>query len=71
LVLILIKIDYSEFRKHILEISPKHSLKFNILLYYPIIGYLAFNGSFGLATLIFLYFYLIYYIFYCKNSWNI
>jgi hypothetical protein len=71
LVFILIKVNFLDFREKVLEIPPKHSLKFNILLYYPIIGYLAFNGFFGLSILIFLYFYLIYYILYCKNSWNI
>lgn len=71
LVFTLIKIDYYDFREQILNITPKHSLKYNILLYYPIIGYLSFNGFFVLSILIFVYFYLIYYILYCKNSWNI
>ena len=70
LVFTLIKINYINSRELILNITPENSLKYNILLYYTIIGYLSFNGFFGLSILIFMYFYLIYYILYCKDFWN-
>jgi hypothetical protein len=70
LIFILIKINCEDFKKLVLEIPPKHTLLYNSILYYPIIGYISFNGFIGLSILIFFYFYLIYYIFYCKNSWN-